>query len=604
MTDAAALLPMQGTDFASALAAPPVPNLRRIGGEMFAWSDRDPRRGPALPRGAAMRHLVRQFARPGTTVLVAGPHADELVTALIQTGAVVTWLLRSLIDAEQSARSFPEVTVLAGAAVKLDPAQQYDLVVGADGVERLNSVEGEQMAPAELIDRLAEAVNPDGVLVLMHDNHLGLHHTVRLEPGARERQDANWYPVDDNDQHRPASRQQLVDRLADAGLRVATTYAAFPEPAVPTVLIGDGLLGNLSSPLRRRLGTAINQALAVGFRGKAVLSDPRQLASRALRAGAEETVAPGWLVIARGPGEGVGPVVLSHELLVGEPRGTFAYEVATVGDEIRTMVLEQFEGPIERAGLRRISEPVAIAADRGYVLEERLLHLAANADVRQMRIELARYDSWLRDQERDGLLTGPAALAGFADIMITEDGPTLLAARWEPIEPVTREVAGIRASWQFAVQLITSAAPHPWAVTSTAVDLTAILLGMVGVAVGEAEVREAVELHMALETADFELSLSEQHDRRLLLLSVRTGAPSVDIDGYREMAEANWRQRYEASHLVAMMSWTDQMIRSRDLALSKLDWEIQFYKKTWAGRVLWIARSAFKIARKLLSQGK
>ncbi|NMO55033.1 class I SAM-dependent methyltransferase [Actinoplanes sp. TBRC 11911] len=599
MTDAAALLPLQGTDFASALAAPPVPNLRRIGGEMFAWSDRDPQRGPALPRGAAMRHLLRQIARPGSTVLVAGPHADELVSGLVQTGAAVTWLLRSLLDAEQAARAFPEVTVLTGAVVKLDPAQRYDLVVAADGVERLNSVEGEQMAPAELIDRLAEAVHPDGVLVLMHDNHLGLHHTVRLEPGAHERLDANWYPVDDHDPHRPASRRQLVDRLAGAGLRVATTYATFPEPAVPTVLIGESLIGDVSSPLRPLLGTAVNQALVAGFRGKAVLSDPRQLANRALRAGAEDTVAPAWLVIARGAGDGVGPVVLSHELLVGDARGTFAYEVATAGDEIRTSVLNQIEGTIERAGLRRISEPVTLGADRGYVLEERLLHLAATADVREMRIELARYDSWLRDQERDGLLTGPAALAGFADIMVTENGLTLLPTRWEPIEPVAREVAEIRAGWQFAVQLVSSASPHPWALNFSAVDLTAIVLGMVGIAVGDAQVREAVELHMALETADSELSLAEQHDRQLQLLSVRTGSPSVDVDGFREMAEANWRQRYEASHLVEMMAWTDQMIRSRDLALSKLDWEIQFYKKSWAGRVLWIFRSALKVVKKL-----
>jgi hypothetical protein len=595
MSDAA-LVPAPGTDFGAALAAPPVPNLHRIGGEMFAWTDRDPRRGPVVPGGAVLRHLLRQFAGPERTVLVAGPHADELVTAVVDTGAAVTWLQRSLDDAERAARTHPKVTVLAGTAVKLDPADRFDLVVAADGVERLNSAEGEQMSPAELIDRLAEAVRPEGVLVLMHDNQLGLHHTVELEPGARETQDAAWYALDDHDQHRPASREQLVDRLTDTGLAITATYAAYPEPAIPTVLVGEGLLGNVSSPLRPRLGTAISQALAAGFRGKSVLSDPRVLANRALRAGAEGTFAPAWLVIAaRRPTQETDE---KHELLVGDPHGTFTYEVASDGDRVRTTILERLNGPIEREGLRRIAKAEAPGAGLGYVLEERLLHLAAVHDLRQIRIELAEYDAWLRAHDRNGHLTGPIALAGFADILVTEDGPTLLPTRWEPIEPVPREIAEIRAVWQFAVQLITSGRAHPWPITSSAVDITAVLLGMVGMGVADEQVRPAVELHVSLETADFELSLSEQHDRTLELLAVRPGTASVDVNGYRELAEALWRQRYEASHLVAMMDWTEQMIQSRDLALSKADWELQFYRHKLAGRIMWVARSAYRSVRR------
>jgi hypothetical protein len=596
MTDAAALLPSQGTDFAAALAAAPVPNLRRIGGEMFAWSDRDPQRSPALPRGAVLRYLLGQFAGPDRAVLVAGPHADELVAALADSGASVTWLLRSLADAEEAARTHQQITVLVGAAVKLDPAERFDLVVAADGVERLNSVEGEQMSAADLIDLLAEAVRPDGVLVLMHDNRLGLHHTVRLEPGGRERRDAAWYAVDEYDTHRPASPEQLSARLADSGLTIGAAYAAFPDPATPTVLVGAGLLGNVTSPVRPRLGTALSQALAAGFRGRAVLSDPRHLANRALLAGAESTVAPSWLLIARAPGEGAAPAIATHELLIGDARGTFAYEVAAAGDGgVRTTVLQQLEGPIERSGMRRISEPVAPGADVGHVLEERLLHLAATDDLRQLRLELTQYDTWLRGQAPDGLLAGPAAVAGLADVFVTQDGPALLPTRWEPIEPVTREVAEARAIWQFAVQLITSGQPHPWPITSSAVDLTAVLLGMVGLAVSDAELRAAIDLHVTLEAADFELSLSEQHDRQLQLLAVTPGTASVDVAGFRELTEALWRQRYEASHLLAMMEWTEQIIASRDTQLSKIDWEVQFYRKTWAGRFLWVARSVYRV---------
>ena len=37
------------------------------------------------------------------------------------------------------------------------------------------------------------------------------------------------------------------------------------------------------------------------------------------------------------------------------------------------------------------------------------------------------------------------------------------------------------------------------------------------------------------------------------------------------------------------------MIKSRDLAVSKMDWEVQFYKKTWAGRFLMIARTGYRV---------
>jgi SAM-dependent methyltransferase len=592
MSDAAALVPNQGPDYAAALAAPPLTNLRRIGGEMFSWTDSDPGRGPARPHGAVLRHLAGSFAGPGRSVLIAGPHADDLAAGLVEGGATVTWLLRSLVDAEATGRAHPEVTVLAGAAIKLDPAEQFDLVVALDGVERLNSSEGEQMSAGELLDRLAEAVRPGGVLLLMHDNRLGVHHTVRLEPGGRERDDAAWYPIDDHDTERPASAGQLADRLTRAGLTVDTTYAAFPEPAEPTVLVGPGLLGAVASPLRPRLGTALSQAFAAGFRGRAVLSDPRRLVERALRAGAEGTVAPSWLVIAR---SGAAPAAERPDLLIGDPRGTFAYEIGLVDGEVRSTVLEPLAEPVERDGLRRIAEPLAPGADTGYVLEERLLHLCATAGLSEMRAELSRYASWLATRATGDQIDGPAALAGLADVFVTPGGPALLPTRWAPIEPVALETALVRSLWEFAVQLITSGRPHPWPITSSAADLTAILLGMVGHGVADGVLAAAVELHVTLEAAEFELSLEEQQARRLLLLAVTPGTGPIDIPGYRELTEALWRQRYQASHLLAMMEWTEQIIESRDNTLSKMDREVQFYRSRMAGKMLVVAKEAYRV---------
>ncbi|MGX6606692.1 hypothetical protein ACWKSP_31890 [Micromonosporaceae bacterium Da 78-11] len=566
-------------DFAAALAAQPLTNLHRIGGEMFAWSDT----GRDLPGGALLRLLLTELTDPGRTVLVAGPHADEVVAGLSGAGAAVTWLVRSLTDAEQAAQEHPGVTVLAGSIGKLDPAARFDVVVAGGGVDRLNSAEGEQLAAAELIDRLAAAVGPGGALLLAHDNHFGLHHTVRLEPGARQRRDDAWYPPDPR---RPASPAQLGDRLTGTGLTVDATYAAFPEPFAPTVLVGDGLTGDVASPLRPRLGAALSQAYAAAFRGRAVLNDPRRLIDRALRAGAESTVAAGWLVVAR-----AGSVsTRRHELLIGDRRGTFAYEVSPAG----TSLLQPLGQPVERAGLRRIAEPPDLGAVSGYLLEERLLELCGRAETRQLRVELARYDAWLRES------SGPALPAGFADVLVTADGPVLLPTRWAPVEPVPVEIALVRAMWQFAVQLITSGQPHPWPLTSGAADLTAILLGMVDRTVTGPQLRAAVDLQVAWETAEFELSLTERHDRRLQLLAVRPGSAQVDVPGYQELAEALWRQRYEASHLLAMLEWNEQIIRSRDNTLSRMDWELQFYRKSLAGRAMQVTKRGLRTVRKRL----
>ncbi|WP_152628486.1 hypothetical protein [Actinoplanes utahensis] len=572
---------------AAALAAPPLTNLTRFGGEMFNWSDTRGR------RNALLTHLIVELGGPGRTVLVAGPHPDEVVAALAAGGAEVTWLLRSLADAEQAARTHPTISVLAGAFGKVDLTTGFDLVVAADGIQRLNSAEGDQLSAGELLDRLAQAVRPDGALVLMHDNQLGAHHTVRLEPGRRQRDDAAWYPSDGQVADNPAAREQLTARLTEAGLVVDVAYAAFPEPATPAVLIGGDALGDVASPLRPWLQSVLEQAYTTAFRNRPVLSDPRRLVGRALRAGAEDTVAGGWLVIARAPGDVPAARTTWHDVLVGDVHGAFTYTVTADGPK----VLVPHDGPMEREGLRRLDVPVAPHTG-GYLLEQRLLELCAAADVRRLRQEIAQYESWLATHARDGLVDGPVALADLSGVAITPAGPTVLAARWEPVEAVPVEIVLVRALWQFAVRLITWGRPHPWPVTASAADLAAILVGMAGRSLADEELRAAIDLQVVLDGAEFGLTQGERQAHKLALLAVQPGTAPLDVAGYEELTEALWRQRYQASHLLAMMEWTEQIIRSRDSALSKMDFELQLLRRSWSGRGLMLAKKAYKKVRK------
>lgn len=558
-------------DLAAAVAAAPLTNLIRAGGEMFNWTD------GTVRDNALLTHLAAELTGPGRTVLVAGPHPDALITALTAGGAEVTWLLRSLTDAEAAARAHPGITVLSGAFGKADLSRGYDLVVAVAGLRRLNSAEGDQLTAAELLDRLAGAVRPGGALILMHDNQLGAHHTVRLDPGARHRDDTAWYPAEATGG--PAARAQLTAYLTGAGLVVDAAYAAFPEPGDPAVLIGGGTLGDVVSPLRPWLATVLALAYTTAYRGRPVLSDPRRLVDRALRAGAEDTVAGGWLVVARAPGAGA-PARHWDDVLVSDVHGVYtpgADRIAADAGEV--------------TGLRRerVVNPVA-----GQRMEDRLLDLCAAADVRRLRQEIAAYESWLGTAP----IGDTRALADLSDIGITEAGPVVLSARWAPAEPVAAQIVLVRALWQFAVRLITGGRPHPWPITASAADLTAILAGMAGRSLADEQLRAAIDLQVLIDGAEFGLGPAERRAHRLALSAVRPGTAPLDVAGYRELAEALWRQRYQASHLLAMMEWNEQIIQSRDSALSKMDWELQLLRRGWGGRSLMLAKRAYKSVRK------
>lgn len=572
-------------------------NLHLIGGEMYAWSDLDTARGPELARGGALRHVVAGLVAPGATVLVAGPHHDAVIAALLAGGARVSWLCRSLPDAQRAAELFPAVTVLCGSLTKLDPAHRFQVVVAVDGLDRLDSAEVDGHRADAAVQVLAGAVTPGGALALLQDNPLGVQHSVELLPGRHHNVDAAWNPVFDDEDQRPASLAQLTERLAAEGLATTGAFAVYPTVRAPTVLIGRQLWGDTTSPLRGHIGAAVSVALTAAYRGRPVLMDPRRLVGRALRAGAEAVVAPGWLAIAR-RGPGGAPPERGWELLVGEVDDPHTYEL-TVRDGQPELTVLVPPGPrAASAGMLPVTDLPAYPGAAGRLFDERLLQLCAAADLGGLRTELARFVDWVGRQARDGLVTGPAALATAATVFDDGYGLSLAPPRWQPAAGVAERVVVLRACWLLAVDLVTSGRPHPWGLSRSAADLTAILVALVGRTPEPDELRAAIDLQVAYDTAERQLTLSEQQAHRVALLGVQPGTPPIDVPGYHELAETVWRQRYQSSHLLAMLDWTEQIIRSRDYWHSRMDWEIQLFRRTWGGRMLLLGRSGYRTLRR------
>ncbi|WP_433530139.1 hypothetical protein ACQPYA_28755 [Micromonospora sp. CA-263727] len=258
-----------------------------LGGEMLAWSDLDGKHGPGPVGGAALAALLS--TGQGHT-LVVGPHDPDLLDALPATELTV--LVRGVRDAENLAARYadrPAVQVCCGSPEKLAALGPYDTVVALDGLARLSSVEGPELAWGEAFDLIVSVLRPGGRLLLGVENFLGLHRLLALPP---ESTDSDWSTLGEHDETRPAGLTRVRNRVTAAGLWIAGTWAAYPSPLAPTALLGPELLadGDVTGFLQATLGGTGSDS--------PMLADPARSAGAAVRHGVAAELAPGWVLLA------------------------------------------------------------------------------------------------------------------------------------------------------------------------------------------------------------------------------------------------------------------------------------------------------------------
>ncbi|MGW7687137.1 hypothetical protein ACWGID_40730 [Kribbella sp. NPDC054772] len=265
-----------------------------VGGELLNWSDLHPADARPACTGPAATALLTATLQPDDAVLIAGPHAAELITAAAGAVTSVDLLVRSAPDAEELAEQFETTKgeVFCGALDRfaLDErtgagGDRYDVIVALDGLDRLVGPDTAIFTWADGLARLLGRLRPGGRLLLAAENSFGFERLIQPDITAALPRDEDW--ARDVADRAPAGLKQLQAALHAAGVDVAQTYAVFPslvqaDVAFTTV---DGFAGVIAA----RTVAARNEG--------PTLMDPYRVVLDAAEAGLAVELAPAWYFV-------------------------------------------------------------------------------------------------------------------------------------------------------------------------------------------------------------------------------------------------------------------------------------------------------------------
>jgi hypothetical protein len=332
------------------------------------------------------------------------------------------------------------------------------------------------------------------------ENFLGVHRLVALPPVPT---DSDWTPAEEYDPTRPRRLDRVCERLRASGLTVGTSYAVFPGPTSPSVLLSaeiladDRIAGFLEATVARAC-VPLDE----------VLADPGRLAVRTVRHGATADLAPAWILTAR--------------------RADATAQAA--GGREAVIATGSLRREIDRAADSRWTDTAGEPVPTGPTLQSLIIGACLRRDLPAIRDLLTAWQAAPvagvpADQvivEPTGALTGP---------------PSILTGLVEPGTPGD----ALRA---LATELLDGGVAHPWPVPPDSVaDLTAILAAMAGT--DDAETGSAEP--------------PEKHDRVLHDVIVERDRLR------RELAEAEAAVRWYEESLDARQTALDQARRTIEL---------------------------------------
>jgi len=440
------------------------PAVEIVRGELQPWTDYTGYRHPA--GGATLLALLDDLLPAGAArTLVAGPHAVDVIELAAARSAAVTVLVRSVSDAQDLRAAIPaaHVTVVTGALDGLVDVEPFDVVLAADGLDRVLGADSPALNWPQRSAELLRLATAEALVVVAVENEFALTGLYDRRPADARHGDDEWRPLHD-DPDRPTSAAQVTAALAPARL-----YAAFDAAGASHTLL-DVEAAGATRPGRPGARLAVT-GLAATAAEMPLLAPVVDGADAAARAGLLAAVAPGWLAV-RGTGGGA-----THT----------AYAPAAAG----VLLADLHEGTWTisvRGGETTDAFDPALVADRlpdTDSVEARLFRLAAAEDVPEFRAYAARLGAWANTEglivlddlfeEGDGFSRGVLGLRA-AD----GDGPAeLLAAAFHRLRD----------------RLLRAHRRHPWPPwMAEGDDLVTTWLGMAGLAATVGAVKRGREI--------------------------------------------------------------------------------------------------------------
>jgi hypothetical protein len=389
--------------------------------------------------------------------LVLGPHAPQLIEAVLAHSADVTILVRSVADAQQLGAEFgPCLQVIAGALDGLQTSP-YDVIIASDGLDRVLGYDSADLSWTERLAAVHALAAPDAVVVLGLENEFSLLNLLDSRPAEERHGDDEWRPVHD-DPTRPVS----VDQLRTALPWAVEVYADFASSAF---LRADVAAAARPGELPTRLAVGALEPADVPL-----LSPAHEGIDTAARAGLLASVSTGWLAIAGAApahdlyAETAGTVLTATQTLTGWDTAITGAPSANATDPASgsepTRALSFDPGVV----------PGAIAA--GVAVESVLFRLAAAEDVPGFRKLAADLGDWVTESQ---------VILRWDDIIYDGDSFSYGVSGWTTQEPVPKEDL-LAAAWvRFHDRLIGQHRRHPWPPWMLGDDLVSAWLGMSGI---------------------------------------------------------------------------------------------------------------------------
>ncbi|TDU89332.1 hypothetical protein EV138_2896 [Kribbella voronezhensis] len=433
-----------------------------VRGEMQPWSDYSGKRGAV--QGPVLRALLSDVLPDGGRTLILGPHAADLVEAVVAKAAETTVLVRSVSDATELTEQFGQVQVIAGALDGLvgDDRAPFDVVVAADGLDRVLGYDSDDLSWTQRLDALAAVAAPGAVVVLGLENEFSLTNLLDRRPADERHGDDEWRPLHD-DPTRPVSTDQLAAELSRVGLGIAVSYAAFSVEETPFALVGAEVAAAARpGQLPARLAVEALEASAAVVPLLAPIAEGAESAARAGLLGATPS---GWIAVTGGAD--------GHSVYAKTPGHT---AVLTADAVEAGWAVAVDAAPAEAEGLLQFDAAAVPASVPGGVTAETLLfRLAAAEDVPGFRDLAARLGDWARSQ------TGSRTLLRWDDVVVDGDSFAFGVSPWQTVaEESDKDL--LAAAWaRFHDRLIGGHRRHPWPPWMVGDDLVSAWVAMSGI---------------------------------------------------------------------------------------------------------------------------